>query len=75
MATKKQQEAEPVPEINIGPSAGWETVSVRSSTLGNVMMVTSRFKVGAGTIYQMQTERKNPDGSFTLSQSSCFVPN
>lgn len=35
---------------------------------------TKRMEVAGGYVYQMESQRRNPDISWSISQSSVFVP-
>jgi hypothetical protein len=53
----------------------WSLVCSASSEDGDGWSrTTRRMEVAGGHVYQMQSEQINPDGSYSISQSSVFVP-
>jgi hypothetical protein len=60
--------------IIVGEPDTWIVVAKASSESAGFMKTTKKMAVPGGSIYQMETQQKAPDGSWALSQSSVFVP-
>jgi len=56
------------------PDALWQVVASAESEEEGWRKVTRRMAVSNGAIYQTETRRRNPDGSYALSQATVFVP-
>jgi hypothetical protein len=64
-----------VPDIEvIGDPGAWAVVGKASSKAQGWMKSTKKMLLPQGVIYQMETQQRNPDGSWALSQSAVFVP-
>jgi hypothetical protein len=56
------------------PDNRWQVVASAESKEESWRKVTRRMAVSNGAIYQTETRRRNPDGSYALSQATVFVP-
>jgi len=72
-AANVPEEASDVETVG-NPDAAWSVVAKASSEKGGWTKVTRRMAVSNGAIYQTETQQRNPDGSFALSQATVFVP-
>jgi hypothetical protein len=64
-----------VPDVQVvGDPGAWVLVCKASSQDQGWMKSTKRMDVWGGAIYQMETQQRNLDGTYSLSQSSVFVP-
>lgn len=52
----------------------WELLCKASSEKEGWMKSTKAMSVGTGCIVQCTTQQRNPNGSYTISESVCFVP-
>lgn len=64
-----------VPEIEVfGNPEVWELLCKESLPPQGWMRSTKRMTLHNGAIYQTETQQRNPDGSYALSQATVFVP-
>jgi hypothetical protein len=67
--------ARKIPDIEvIGDPGAWVVVGKASSKSQGWMKSTKKMELPEGTIYQMETQQQNSDGSWALSQSAVFAP-
>jgi hypothetical protein len=73
--TSMEDLKEKVSDVEIfGDPGAWELVCKASSERQGWMKSTKRLTLRNGHLYQTETQQRNPDGSYALSQSSVFVP-
>lgn len=68
---------EKVPDVEKfgNPDTLWQVVARASSEEEGWRKVTRRMALHpGGAIYQTETQQRNPDGSYALSQATVFVP-
>lgn len=64
-----------VPDAEVfGDPNAWTLVCKASSQAQGWMKSTKRMAVQGGAIFQTETQQRNPDGSYALSQATVFVP-
>ncbi len=58
----------------IGNPDVWELVCKASSDAQGWMRSTKRMNVERGSLYQVSTQQRNPDGSYAVAEALAFVP-
>lgn len=59
--------------VVFGNPGAWELVCKASSQEQGWMKSTKRLQVERGYLYQTETQQRNPDGSWALSQALVYV--
>lgn len=52
----------------------WRLICKASSLSEGWMKSTKALQTAGGTLVQVTTQQRNPDGSFACAESICFVP-
>lgn len=60
--------------IIAGEPDAWAVVCKASSESAGFMKSTKKMAVPGGALFQTETQQRNPDGSWALSQAAVFVP-
>lgn len=65
-----------VPDIKVvGNGDMFQLLCKASSESEGWMKSTKAMEVGNGCVIQVTTQQRNPDGSYSLAEAVCFVPN
>lgn len=64
-----------IPDLKIhGDPGAWECICKASTKSEGWMKSTKRMKLENGYLYQVSTQQKNSDGTYTIAEALTFVP-